>query len=82
MGENKLDRVFTTLSNNTALYQQLISAVEEEVVVAMNNMHTSAVRALYHPEEVPQACGQGGIYHAWDGILNRLRRIQNNRSGL
>lgn len=81
MSENKLDKVFATLANNQALYQALIDAVEEETVAAMDKFHTSAARALYHPEEVPQACGQGGVYQTWDELLLRLRYIQSYRSG-
>ena len=82
MAEDRLDKVFTALANNPAFYQQLIDAVKAEVAAAKDKMQTAAVRALYHPEEVPQACGQGGVYQAWDDILARLLRVQNNRSGL
>lgn len=76
MAGNKLDKVFATLANNRSLYQALIDGVEEETIAAMDKFHTSAASALYHSNEVPQACGQGGVYHAWDDLLNRLRRIQ------
>lgn len=82
MAENKLDKVFTKLSNSPVLYQELIDAVAAEAMEAKNQLNVCAVRALYHPEEASLACGQGGIYQNWEDILSRLRRIQNNRSGL
>lgn len=77
MSENKLDNIFAMLSNNTALYQQLVEAVEAEAAEAQNQLNSCAVRALYHPEEVPQACGQGGVYRAWSDILTRLHRAKH-----
>lgn len=82
MSENKLDKVFTKLSNSPVLYQELIDAVEAEAMEAKNKLNSHAVQALYHPEEVPLACGQGGMYQTWNDILLRLHRIKNNRSGL
>lgn len=81
MSENKLDKVFIKLSNSPVLYQELIDAVAAEAMEAKNQLNSRAVRALYHPEEAPQACGQGGVYQNWEDILARLRRIQNTRSG-
>lgn len=82
MAVAKLDKIFAKLSNNPALYQELITAVEAEAMEAKNQLNSAAIRALYHPEEVPLACGQGGVYQSWETLLTRLRHIQNERSGL
>lgn len=75
--ENKLDKLFVTLSNNASLYQQLIDAVEAEIVEARNQLNSCAVQALYHPDMVAQACGQGGVVQAWSDILSRVQRFQH-----
>lgn len=75
--ENKLDAVFAVLANNPSIYQQLIDAVEAEAATAQTELYAHAVRALYHSEEVPQACGRGGTYQTWTDILARLRRFQH-----
>lgn len=77
VAENKLDAVFSMLANNPAIYQQLMDAVEVEVLNAQAELHTHAVQALYHSEAVPQACGRGGVYQTWSDILARLRRFQH-----
>ena len=75
--ENKLDNVLSLLANNSAFYQQLIDAVESEAIAAKDKLSASAIQALYHPESVPQACGQGGVYQAWSDLLIRLRKFQH-----
>lgn len=82
VSEDKLDKVFIKLSNSPVLYQELIDAVEDKAIEAKNQLNLCAVRALYQPEEVPQACGLRGVYQTWEDTLSHLRHIQNKRSGL
>lgn len=77
MVQNKFDAMLSLLSNNPVMYKQFVEAVEAEAEEARKQLQTAAVNALYNADEVPHACGCGGVYQAWSDILVRARRAQH-----
>lgn len=77
MAENKFNAFLSMLANNPSFYAQFMAAVEAEVADAKEALNDSAVGALFHPGETPQACGRWGVYNAWTDILARAKRAQH-----